>query len=80
LGCVGIPGQDRHAQKEILDQVVQARSMRKARRSETHLPFRDRGYGDLRHRNFQQTTVDSRAVPLDDAACDIGVKQVADRH
>lgn len=77
LGRIGIPRYDCYAQKEILDQVVQAPRMGKARSSEAQLPFSDGGYGELRHGNFQQMTINSRIVPLDDAARDIGVEQEA---
>ncbi len=80
LGCVGIPRQDRHAQEEVLDHFVQSLRMGKARGSEAQLAFGNRGYGELRHRNIDQVAIYGRAVPLDNAARDIGVDQITGHY
>ncbi len=54
--------------------------MRKPSSSESQLSFSDCRYGELCHLNFHQTAIDSRTVPLDNAARDIGVEQAADPH
>jgi hypothetical protein len=51
--------------------------MRKTCRSKAQLAFGNRGYGELCHGNFHQPAIDSRAIPFDNAARDMGVEQVA---
>src|ERR1039457_2387740 len=56
---------------------MQTHGMRKPRRSKSQLSFGNRGYSEISHRNFHQTAIDGRAVPLDNAARDIGVEQIS---